>query len=357
MAAQFEIPFFNGISTRDRLFFTKHLATMIKAGIPLAEGIATIRDQTRSKTFHKVLSQIYDDLLNGQSFADALKKHKNIFDELYTSLIEVSEESGTLDTNLEFLAIQLSKDYNLQKKIQSALLYPMVVFLATSIMGGFIAIFILPQLVSFFDAFEIELPLTTQILIFIAKVMKSYGVIIIGGLIALFIIGSLIVKTKKVKPFWDAFILKTPMIGSLIAYGQLARFARNLGMIKSGVPVLTSIETTARTLNNLKFKNDLLEVAATLKKGKEIGTTLEKQGFSEYPPLVSKMISVGEKSGKLDEALLYLGDFYEDEIDDLSKNLTTVLEPILLVVIGLIVGFVALAIISPIYELTGSIRK
>ena len=192
MAAQFEIPFFNGISTRDRLFFTKHLATMIKAGIPLAEGIATIRDQTRSKTFHKVLSQIYDDLLNGQSFADALKKHKNIFDELYTSLIEVSEESGTLDTNLEFLAIQLSKDYNLQKKIQSALLYPMVVFLATSIMGGFIAIFILPQLVSFFDAFEIELPLTTQILIFIAKVMKSYGVIIIGGFISLFFFFSLI---------------------------------------------------------------------------------------------------------------------------------------------------------------------
>ena len=168
----------------------------------------------------------------------------------------------------------------------------------------------------------------------------------------------MLIRSKPIKPIWHKIQLKFPLFGNLILYGQLARFARNFGiMLKSGVPVNSALKTTANTLSNLQFKNDLLLVNQSLVKGKPIGGTLDEYKFSEFPPLVSKMISVGEKTGKLEQTLLYLGDFYEDEIDNISKNLTTILEPILLITIGLVVGFVALAIISPIYELTGSIRK
>lgn len=356
LAAQIQI--FSKVSFLDKLLFTKHLAVMIKAGIPITEALATLVDQTKSQAFKKVLSGVLSDVENGQSLAKSLEKFPKVFDEFYVSLVEIGEESGTLEGNLEFLSLQLAKDYSLRKKIQGAMLYPGLVFTATFIMGGFIALFVLPKLVDFFSAFEIKLPITTRILLFFANTMKNYGVFIFGGLVLFMFVSSLVLSLPKVKPWWHRVILKFPLFGEMLAYGQLARFARNLGtLIKSGVPVTKSLETTADTLSNLKFKNDLNEINEYLTKGKNIGDALDSKKYAEFPPLVSKMISVGEKTGKLEETLLYLGDFYEDEIDNISKNLTTILEPVLLIAIGLIVGFVALAIISPIYELTGSIRR
>lgn len=356
LSAQIEI--LSRVGFLDKLLFTKHLTTMIKAGIPIAEALKTLVDQTKSASFKKVLSAVLADVENGQSLAKSLGKHPKVFDQFYISLIEVGEESGTLEENLDFLAKQLAKDYNLRKKIQGAMLYPGLVFTATFIMGGFIALFILPKLVDFFSAFEIELPLATRILLFFANMMKNYGTFLFFGFLVLLSLSYLVIHLPKVKPKWHSLILKFPIFGDLLAYSQLARFSRNLGtLLKSGVPVTKSLEVTVNTLSNLKFKSDLGEVALSLSKGKNIGDALEKNKFSEFPPLVSKMISVGEKTGKIEETLLYLGDFYEDEIDNISKNLTTILEPVLLITIGLVVGFVALAIISPIYELTGSIRR
>lgn len=353
-----QIVLFSRVKFLDKLLFTKHLATMIKAGIPIAEALATLVDQTKSALFKKVLSSVLTDVENGQSLAKSFQRYPKIFDHFYISLIAVGEESGTLEENLEFLSKQLTKDYALRKKIQGAMLYPGLVFAATTIMGGFISLFILPKLVDFFEAFEIELPLTTRILLFVANTMKDYGVLIFGGFIGGLFLLYLFLHLPKVRPWWHKTMLKFPLFGELLAYGQLARFSRNLGvLLKSGVPVQKALEVTANTLANLKFRADLLSITEDLTKGKEIGESLEHDRYSEYPPLVSKMISVGEKTGKLDETLLYLSDYYEDEVDNISKNLTTILEPVLLLSIGLVVGFVALAIISPIYELTGSIRR
>ncbi|OGM20420.1 hypothetical protein A2714_01755 [Candidatus Woesebacteria bacterium RIFCSPHIGHO2_01_FULL_38_9] len=346
------------VSHQDRLLFTKHLATMLKAGIPIAEGLDTLVEQTRSLYFKKVLSQVLEDVKNGKSLEASLKKHPKAFDQFFVSLVAVGEEAGTLEENLEFLSKQLAKDYVLRKKIQSAFVYPGLVASATLIMGGFISFYVLPKLVDFFRSFEIELPLSTKILIFFAEIMKNYGIFVLGGIVLLPILFHLITQQSMVKPVWHNTMLKFPIFGKLIAYGQLARFARNLGtLIKSGVPINKSLEITANTLSNLRFKNDLLDIAKSLDKGKNIGDSMRKSRFSEFPPIVSRMIAVGEKTGKIDETLLYLGDFYDDEVDDLSKNLSTLLEPILLIVIGLVVGFVALSIISPIYQLTGSIRR
>lgn len=353
------------VSFLDKLLFTKHLAVMIRSGITVAESLETLVAQTKSSHFRHILSLVLADVENGKSLATALQKHPAVFDQFYTSLVEVGEESGTLENNLDFLGRQLNKDYALRKKIQGALLYPTIIFFATTVMGGFISLFILPKLVDFFSAFQIKLPLSTQILLFFANLMKNHGVIIILGLFGLTSLFSFIIQIPSIKRRWHRFILLFPLFGNLLISGQLAHFSRNLGtLLKSGVSILTSLQTTKHTLDNLAYREALDHVQEEIKKGKSLATGLETFHASLgghtiilFPPLVIKMIAVGEKTGKLEETLLYLSDFYDDEIDNFSKNLTTVLEPILLLGIGLIVGFVAIAIISPIYELTGSIRR
>src|SRR3990172_282756 len=216
------------VSHQDRLLFTKHLATMLKAGIPIAEGLDTLVEQTRSLYFKKVLSQVLEDVKNGKSLEASLKKHPKAFDQFFVSLVAVGEEAGTLEENLEFLSKQLAKDYVLRKKIQSAFVYPGLVASATLIMGGFISFYVLPKLVDFFRSFEIELPLSTKILIFFAEIMKNYGIFVLGGIVLLPILFHLITQQSMVKPVWHNTMLKFPIFGKLIAYGQLARFARNL---------------------------------------------------------------------------------------------------------------------------------
>lgn len=352
-----QVSILNRVSFQDKLLFTKHLDTMIKAGIPIDEALETLVDQAKSPVFNKILSKVLSDVENGQSLSKSLEKHPKVFDQFFISLIQVGEESGTLEENLSFLSKQLAKDYRLRSKVRGAMFYPALVFSAAIILGGFISFFILPKLVDFFQSFDIELPLTTRLLLIISNIMKNYGLYILIGLIVGAILFRIIIRLSAIRPKWHALLLRLPLFGKMIVYGQLSRFARNFGtLIKSGVPITKSLNITASTLSNLKFRNDLASVEELLAKGKNIGETLKSKNYFEYPPIVSRMIAIGEKTGKLDETLLYLGDFYEDEVDDLSKNMSTVLEPFLLVAIALVVGFVALAIISPIYELTGSIR-
>ena len=349
---------FPRVSHVERLLFTKHLAIMIKSGISLLDAVDTLREQTKSKVFKEILSRIFADTKNGQALAVSLKKFPDVFDQLYISLIEIGETSGTLEQNLEFLAVQLSKEFQLRKKIQGALMYPALVLSATVIMGGFISFFILPKLVDFFSAFQVTLPLSTQILLWVATVMKIYGIFILGGIILLFFAFIGLVQIPSAKFLWHTVILKIPVFGELLLYRELTRFSRNFGiLLKSGIPSPRGLEITAHTLSNVLFQRDVRIIANKLSGGNSIGATLKKEQFQEFPGIVVKMIAVGEKTGKLEDVLLYLGDFYEDEIESISKNLSTLLEPFLLIVIGVVVGFVALAIISPIYELTGSIKK
>lgn len=346
------------VSFQEKLFFAKHLSTMIKAGIPIGEALESLADQSKKAGMKKVLGQVYEKVKNGSSLAGALEEFPGVFDSFFISLVKVGEESGTLEESMDFLAKQLAKDYSLRQKIQGAMMYPGIVLAATFVMGGFISLFVLPQLVGFFDAFEFELPLATKLLLIIATVMQKYGILIFSSFFALFTIGGILVRNPLVKPIWHSFLLKIPLIGQMLQYGQLARFSRNFGvLIQSGLPIQRSLEVTALTLSNVQFQSHVTEMSETLNKGTSINDILTKNKYSEFPDLVTKMIAVGEKTGKLDDTLVYLGDFYEEEIDSISKNLTTTLEPILLLGIGIVVAFVAFAIISPIYELTGSIRR
>lgn len=346
------------VKFQELLLFTKHMSVMIKAGISISEAVETLKNQAKSPYFKSILSKIQTDIENGQSLTTALKHHPKVFDQFYVSVVEISEESGTLEENLEFLANQLNKDYAVRKKIKGALLYPSIVILAMTVMGGFIIFFILPQLVEFFATFDTELPLPTKILLFIGNAAKNYGFFIVIGLVVWVLATRFLISLPAIKPKWHAFSLKLPIIGKLRLSDQLARFARNFGLLlKSGVPISTALETTANTLSNLKFRDDLIKINKQATRGEDMAAILTSGEYKEFPPIVIKMIEVGEKTGNLEESLLYLSDFFENEIDEASKNLTVVLEPILLLFIGIAVGFVALAIISPIYEITGSIRR
>lgn len=352
------LPFIHRVSFVEKLLFTKHLSVMLKSGITISEAINTLILQTKSQTFRRILNDILHQIENGHTFHDSLSRHGEVFDEFYTSLIEVSEESGTLDETLEFLAKQLGKEYALRKKIQGALLYPGLVLSVTTILGGFIAFFILPRLAGFFREFEVELPLATKILIGTAEIIKTYNIFLLFGIVGLVVFWSFFIRLSFVKPIWHSFLLRLPLVGNIISYNELARFSRNLGtLITSGVPVVKSLETTAHTLSNIIYQRDLKYIAAEVSRGKSISDILDQAQFQEFPPVAVKIIGVGEKTGRLDEMALYLADFYEEEIDEVSKNLTTILEPVLLLVIGLVVAFVALAIISPIYQITGSLNR
>ena len=346
-----------GVSFVDKLMFTKHLSVMIKAGVPLSDAFDTLAENSKSKKLGQILRKVLKDIQSGKSIHESISKYPAVFDTFYVNMIKVSEESGTLDENLEFLSKQLAKDYALRKKIQGAMFYPILVLVAGSGIGLFISLFVLPQLVDFFETLDVDLPASTRVLLYFANLMKDHGILIIASLITGFIGLVLLTRVSFVKPHWHKLKIKAPLLGKLSQYGQLARFSRNLGtMLKSGVPIQVGLETSASTLSNIVFQRHFMSVQKDLSKGKSIGDALEKRKYKEIPQVVIKMITVGEKTGNLEEVLLYLSEFYEEEIDNMTKSLTTILEPLMLAVIGIGVGFIALAIISPIYELTSSVN-
>lgn len=349
---------FGKVGQKDKLFFTKHLSIMVASGIPLAEALETLIEQTKSKKLKSITSNILKDVENGQALAKSMEKHRKVFGQLYISMIAVGEKTGELEKILEFLSTQMTKDYALRKKVQAAMLYPAIVLSATMLMGGFITFFILPKLIVFFEDFEIELPITTKILLFFGKLVQNHGILLVIIAVVLMFSISFASRIEALKPFWHKLLLKLPLIGNFLSLAQLTTFTRNLGtLLSSGVPVTEAVETTANTLSNISFKNEVLLIKKSIEKGKNISEALDLHKHSNFPPVAIKMIGIGEKTGKLDETLVYLSDFFEEEIDNISKNLSTIIEPVLLITIGIAVAFVALAIISPIYELTGSIRR
>ncbi len=350
--------FFSKVTFLDKLLFTKHLSIMIKSGITIVEALEILSSQTKSPAFRAILEDLVSDIKNGKSLAKALEKHPKAFDTFYTSIIEIGETSGTLDQSLLYLSEQLAKDYTFRKKIQGAMLYPMIVFTAASIVGIGVSLFVLPQLLDLFSGYEIELPLSTQILIFIAKAMESYGILIFIY-IGILLVGFRILLTFDViKPYWHQILLVLPIFGKILQNSELTSFCRNLGiMLKSGLPITKALAIEEKITTNLVFKKYLTDMLRAVDKGTLLSAELESGKYKKIPLIATKMIAVGEKTGKLEETFLYLGDFFEDEVDDATRNISTIIEPIMLLIIGLIVAFVALSIISPIYELTSSIKR
>jgi type IV pilus assembly protein PilC len=349
---------FSRISDQERMLFAKHLALMSRSGISLAESIEVLIQQTRSGTFKSILQGVLKDLENGQSLSKSLARYPEVFDPFFTNLIEIGESTGNFSKNLSYLAEQLERDHAFRVKLRGAMLYPAIVLSLAVVVGIGVSVFALPQLINIFDSFNVPLPLNTQILIWFATLMRDYGLIILGVLLALIVVFRILIKTSKIQIVWERFLLKLPVIGPIIEGTQLTFMCRNLGvMLQGGVPVTAALDIQTRNTENLVYRNYIKGIREAIGKGRTIASQFSLKGYSNLPPIVVKMIVVGEKTGKLDESFVYLGDFFEAQVDELTSTIATVLEPVLIFIIAGIVAFVALSIITPIYQLTGSINS
>jgi type II secretory pathway component PulF len=349
---------FSSFGYQDRLFFSKHLATLLKGGIPLAEALRLMAENKEGK-IGEMSASVLRSVENGQALSASFKKHPKEFGTFFSSLVEIGEASGTLEKSLDFLAEKISREEGLRKKIKAMLFYPSVVLSVSLVVGGFISFFVLPKLSKIFDAFDVELPLATRMLLWLADFVKNFGVLVVVVLVVFFFsIQFAISFSKGARFWWDRFKFALPFVGRVSRSVSLSSTFRDLGvMVESGLPLEHALRVESEVADNQVIKKMIGSLHGAVSRGETLGKELSKKEYWIFPSLVSRMISVGESSGKLEETFYYLADFFEDETDAAAKNGTAIMEPLLLLIIGLIAGFVALAVILPIYSLTGSINR
>jgi len=343
------------ISLKERLFFVQHLGLMLKSGISLSIAINTIAKQTENQYFLKVLTDVGDQVEKGTSFAESLRPYQKIFGELFIAMIEAGELSGKLEDVLHELFIQMKKEHTLISKVKGALTYPAVIIFAMIGIGSFMMVFVVPKITAMFKDFDAELPLPTKILIGVSDGIVNNGmatVIILGAVI--FIITK-ILKTYKGKYVFQGILLKLPIFGSIIKKINLARFARNISsLLRTDIMIIKTFQITAKVLGNLHYREALNKMAHKIKKGNKLNEVINISP-KLFPPVVSQMVAIGEETGELDNILAELAEFYEDEVDQIMENLPAIIEPVLILVLGLGVGGVAVSIIMPMYSLTTAI--
>ncbi|MBI4215611.1 MAG: type II secretion system F family protein [Parcubacteria group bacterium] len=341
----------------DKLLFMKHLSVMMKAHLVLDEAIFILKDQTESLKLKRVLERVAHGIENGKPLSDNLEQFPAIFTSLEVNIIRAGEKAGTLDQSLENLALHLAKSYELKQRIKGALFYPILVLALAGGLGLFLTAVVLPRITRLFTSLNVQLPLPTRILIGLGSFVQNYGfyalilgIIIAAGLIFLF-------RLEKLRYPIHESLLKLPVFGKLIKDFNLGLLARTLGtLLRSGVPIVEAVHITSQTFSNRVFSVRLQETEADIQKGVGLAISLEKYP-DLYPPILYRMVAIGEETGELEGVLFYLADFFESEVDNRAKNLSTLLEPILLIFIGLVVAGIAVAIIMPIYQITGSLRR
>lgn len=354
MDMEIKIPGFEPkVDAKDVVIFTRQFSTMIDAGLPLVQCLDILSSQQENKTFKKVLYEIKDSVESGSTFADSLKKHPKIFDNLYANLVAAGEIGGILDTILQRLAAYMEKAMALKKKIKSAMTYPATIVGIAVIVIGVILVFVIPQFAAMFADFGQALPLPTLIVIAISDFIQDYILFIIGGIIAFKMLYTRLGKTKRGREIMDDVYLKLPVAGDLIRKASVAKFTRTLGtMLSSGVPILDGLDIVAKTAGNKTVEKAIYEVAQSISEGKTIAEPLEKSGV--FPPMVCQMIAVGEQAGAVDTMLNKIADFYDDEVDDAVNNLTAMMEPLLMLFLGTTVGGLVVAMYLPIFKLAGA---
>lgn len=343
------------VPLKEKLFFAQNLRIMLHSGISLSQGIDILIRQTKNKRFKYIVEDIQQMVEKGTSFADSLKRHPKIFNDLFINIIRAGEASGQLENTLRQLELQMKKDYDLIHKVKGALTYPIVVIVA--MVGVMIATvtFVIPKISLLFEDVNASLPLPTKILIAVSNFMVHYGwALFIATIFAIFFFIRFI-RTERGKKIWHKILLKLPIIGPIIKKINLARFSRTLSsLLKTDIPIVESFRITAKTVGNYYYQSTLKRAAHDLKKGSSITSTLEGQE-KLFPPLIHQMIMVGEESGSLDEILENLAIFYEDDVDQTMENFSSVIEPLLILLLGVGVGAIAISVIMPIYSLTQQI--
>ncbi|HUV81208.1 MAG TPA: type II secretion system F family protein [Patescibacteria group bacterium] len=350
---QFKIslPFFGRVSLTEKLMFTRNLQVMIAAGLPLPRAFQTLSLQTKSKKFKNVLLNISEEIVKGNNFSDSLGKHPDVFSEVFQSMIKVGEEAGNLEEVLKILSQQMERESELRSKIKGALVYPAVIVSAMVGIGILMLIMVVPKIAQTFEELGIELPFTTQLVIGLGTFLSEKWFLAILIILAFLFFSWLVLKTGKGKRIIDGIILKIPIISPLIKKTNSAYTVRTLSsLITAGVPIVRSLNIVAGILGNTYYKNAILEASEKVKKGGKLSEALEPYK-DIYPLIVMQMIKVGEETGETSGILFRLADFFEEEIGYATKNLTSVIEPVLMIIVGAAIGFFAISMVQPMYSM------
>jgi type IV pilus assembly protein PilC len=348
------LPFMKGkVSKKSLAIFTRQLATMIDAGLPLVQSLDILSKQEENETFQGIIKTVKNEVESGATLAASLQKHPRVFDNLYVNLAVAAEEAGTLDVILNRLATHIEKMEALKKKIRSALVYPAMIVAVAIIVTAVLMIFVVPVFEKLFSGIGQSLPLPTQIVIGISKIFKSYTPIVIGLVIAGVVVLKRYYKTEDGKRKIDGFILKTPIFGELLRKVAVSRFARTLStLVTSGVPILESLNIVAGAAGNKVVEEAILKGRVSISEGQTISEPLAQSGV--FPMMVTQMISVGETTGSLELMLTKIADFYDDEVDMAVATLSSMLEPVLMVFLGVVVGGLVISMYLPIFKMASA---
>jgi type IV pilus assembly protein PilC len=354
--AQVKLPSFKkGVSTRDVVIFTRQFATMINAGLPLVQSLSILAQQTENKTLKDVTKQVVYDVEAGNTLADALSKHPRAFPDLYVNMVAAGEAGGILDTILLRLATFLEKNDALVRKVKGAMVYPAVIISVAVIAVAVLLIFVIPTFSSMFASVNMTLPLPTRVVIGASQfLLRFWYVIIIVIAVSAFALRSYY-GTPAGKKAVDGALLRAPVLGDLLRKSAVSRFTRTLGtLISSGVSILDGLEITAKTAGNRVIHDAIMQSRQSIAGGETIAGPLQASGV--FPPMVISMISVGEQTGGLDEMLAKIADFYDAEVDVAVSALLSLMEPVMIVVLGVIVGGMVVAMYLPIFDMVNAVQ-
>ncbi len=344
-----------GVSGQDLSRFTRQLATMIEAGLPLVQSLTILAEQSTNRRFAKIIADVRDSVSAGNTFAAALGRHKRVFDDLYVSMVEAGEIGGALEIILKRLADYREKTDALKRKVKGALVYPTVIFLAAIGMAWFMLTFIIPVFAKLFTETGSQLPGITRFVISLSAFMKKNipaFIVLIILLAAGYRIGN---RDPRIRKIFDQAKLRLPIFGDLIRKTAISRFSRTLGtLLQSGVNIVDALTITARSTGNLVVSDAIKKAVLGISEGETITTPLKETGV--FPPMVVQMISVGEKTGSLDSMLGKIAQFYDEEVDAAVATLTSLIEPIVIMFIGVIVGGLLIAMYLPLFDIVGQIK-
>jgi type IV pilus assembly protein PilC len=349
------IPGTGGVTSKDILVFTRQFSVMIDAGLPLVQGLDIIATQADNFEFRRVLTDVKARVEAGSTFADALSNHPKAFDELFVQLVRAGEIGGILDTILQRLGAYIEKNEKLKRRVKGAMVYPGIVLTVAVGVTLVLLMFVTPTFEKMFKDFGGSMPAPTQILIDLSHAMNRYWYLIVGIPVGLYLSLRLWLRTARGRILWDRFVLKVPVVGSLMRKIAVARFTRTLGtMLASGVPILDALEIVAKSAGNSVVEHGILNVRARIAEGKNIAGPLADTKV--FPPMVVQMIGVGEATGAMDQMLAKIADFYDDEVDVAVSALTSMIEPIMMVFLGGVVGGFLIAMYLPIFSIAGNIK-
>lgn len=345
------------VKSKDLVMFTRQLSTMVSAGVPLTRAMSTLQTQTDNKYFKQVLSGVMKEVESGQPLGDTFGKYPNVFSEVYINMVKAGEAGGILDEILKRLAAQVEQDSSMRKKIKSAMMYPTVIFGITIIAFFGIMMFVIPKLGKIIEDLggpDAELPIYTQIMLDGSKFMQSNAVLIIGSLFLASYLFRRYISTPVGKLWWHGVLLKIPIVKMLITKIAIARFARTFASLMSaGVAVLDALEVTGKAIGNKVIENELKEAAKEVKNGKQLSEPLSRS--KHFPAIVPQMLAIGEETGQIDTILIKVADYYEEEVETTIDGLSSLIEPLMIVVLGGMVGLIAASVMGPIASLSKNV--